>query len=637
MITSPYGSWKSPIQPKLLASAGVSIGSVWADGEEVYWIEGRPLEKGRQAIVRRKPDGRTADLLPAEWNARTAVHEYGGGSYFVHRGQVFFSNFADQRLYTLDPAPRPLTPEPAERWGLRYADGRVTPDGRWIVCVRQRHRDELNADNELVILPIEGGAPHILASGYDFYSDPRPSPDGKKLAWLCWNHPNMPWDGTELWMADLAPGGLSNPQKIAGGPEESIFQPQWSPSGVLHFVSDRTGWWNLYRFDGAMRALAPMEAEFGQPQWVFGLSNYTFLPDGSLACLFSRDGIDHLAILSPAGAFRTLEMAYQSLGSLHFGGGKLWMVAASPRLRPVILAVDPVSGAAEIIQRSATLQIDPGYISIPRPIKFPTENGLSAYALFYPPLNQDFAAPAEELPPLIVISHGGPTGATVAALSLSIQFWTSRGFGVVDVNYGGSSGFGRAYRQRLNGQWGVVDVQDCINAAKYLIAQGFADPKRVAVRGGSAGGYTTLVGLTMYDFFAAGASHFGLADLVPFVKDTHKFESRYLDRLIGPYPEQAELYRQRSPVNYAHQINCPVILFQGLEDKVVPPSQAEIMVRALEARRIPHAYLAFEGEQHGFRKAETIERVAEAELYFYSRVFGFELAEPVKPVKIVHG
>jgi dipeptidyl aminopeptidase/acylaminoacyl peptidase len=313
------------------------------------------------------------------------------------------------------------------------------------------------------------------------------------------------------------------------------------------------------------------------------------------------------------------------------------MVAASPRLRPVILAVDPVSGAAEIIQRSATLQIDPGYISIPRPIKFPTENGLSAYALFYPPLNQDFAAPAEELPPLIVISHGGPTGATVAALSLSIQFWTSRGFGVVDVNYGGSSGFGRAYRQRLNGQWGVVDVQDCINAAKYLIAQGFADPKRVAVRGGSAGGYTTLVGLTMYDFFAAGASHFGLADLVPFVKDTHKFESRYLDRLIGPYPEQAELYRQRSPVNYAHQINCPVILFQGLEDKVVPPSQAEIMVRALEARRIPHAYLAFEGEQHGFRKAETIERVAEAELYFYSRVFGFELAEPVKPVKIVHG
>jgi dipeptidyl aminopeptidase/acylaminoacyl peptidase len=635
-----YGSWLSPIKAELLASTSIGLGAISPSGDDTYWLETRPLEKGRQVIVRRSPEGMVTDMTPPEFNARTTVHEYGGGAYLVHGQTVYASNFADQRLYRLTPQLIPITPAPSIPCGLRYADGRVTPDGKWIICVRQSHRNELEADNELVAIPTDAatgaeGEAHIIASGYDFYSNPRISPDGRQLAWLCWNHPNMPWDGAELWIAGLTPGGtLTHPQRIAGSPIESIFQPEWSPEGVLHFVSDRTGWWNLYRYNSRPEPLTSMEAEFGQPQWVFGQSNYTFLLDGSIACVYSQGGMDHLAVISPQGEIQPVEIGFTSMWSLKYGMDRLWLVGASPTESATLVAVNLKDQRVEVIKKSSTLEVDPGYVSIPRHIEFPTENGLTAHAFYYPPANKDFAAPAEEKPPLLVISHGGPTGATDAVFSLDVQFWTSRGFGVVDVNYGGSTGYGRAYRERLNGQWGVVDIQDCINAARYLIAQGEADGKRVAVRGGSAGGYTTLVGLTMYDFFAAGASYFGLADLETWVKDTHKFESRYLDRLVGPYPEMKKRYRQRSPVNFAHQIKCPMILFQGLEDKVVPPSQAEVMVQALEEKKLPYAYLAFEGEQHGFRKAETIKRAAEAELYFYSRVFGFELPEPVEPVEI---
>jgi dipeptidyl aminopeptidase/acylaminoacyl peptidase len=378
-----------------------------------------------------------------------------------------------------------------------------------------------------------------------------------------------------------------------------------------------------------------MQAEFAEPQWIFGQTNYVVLPDGRLACIYSQDGIDHLGLIpAHGGKLLLVEIGYTVLYSLAFDGDRLWVIGSSPTEGSSILAIDPNTGAVQVIRKGLVHYIAAGYISIPRSIEFPTEGGLTAYALYYPPTNQDYVAPAGMKPPLIVISHGGPTGSTAASFSLGIQYWTSRGFSVVDVNYGGSSGYGRAYRQRLNGQWGVVDVQDCINAARYLIERGEADPQRLIVRGGSAGGYTTLVALTMFKFFAAGASHFGISDLEPFAIDTHKFESRYLDRLIGPYPEAKELYRQRSPIHYINQISCPMILFQGLEDKVVPPSQAEMMAKALQEKGLPYAYLAFEGEQHGFRKADTIQRTAEAELYFYARVFGFELAEPVEPVEI---
>lgn len=643
---APYGSWLSPIKANLLASAGLRLSAPWYEEKTLYWLEGRPLEKGRMAIVMRKPDGAIVDVLPKDFNARTTVHEYGGGAYFVCGSTVYFSNFSDQRLYRVEPGAQPvaITPEAEMPRGLRYADGRLSADKRWIVCVRQRHYDELNADNELVAIPANGsGEAKIIAGGSDFYASPRFSPNGRQLAWLSWEHPNMPWDGTELWVADFNAndGTLSQPRRAAGSPAESIAEPQWGPDGKLYFISDRSGWWNLYCFEGSVRALCPMDAEFCGPQWSFGSSDYVFLPqrggDFAIACLYSQNGIDHLGILSPQnGQLQTLDIAPTFLGAMVAGDGELYLIGAGPTVEPALLSVNPVNGAVAVMRKSSSLEIDPGYISSPQAIEFPTENGLTAHALFYPPANRDFVAPDGEKPPLLVISHGGPTAATAAVLSLGIQYWTSRGFGVVDVNYGGSTGYGRAYRERLNGNWGVVDVQDCIHAAKYLISQGQADVKRVAVRGGSAGGYTTLVSLTMYDFFAAGASYYGIADLEPFARDTHKFESRYLDRLIGPYPEALELYRQRSPIHYVDQISCPMILLQGLEDKVVPPSQAEIMVRALQAKGLPYAYLPFEGEQHGFRKAESIQRAAEAELYFYSRVFGFDLAEAVEPVEIAN-
>jgi dipeptidyl aminopeptidase/acylaminoacyl peptidase len=633
---APYGSWKSPITSDLIVSETIWPGKSVLDGDDIFWCEMRPAEGGRYVIVRRTPDRQAVDVTPAGYNVRTTVHEYGGGAYVVDGGTVFFSNFADQRLYRQDRGaePRPITPA----GDMRYADGVVDRRRGRLICVREDHTAAGEAVNAIVAVALDGErAAEVLVQGRDFYSTPRLSPDGANLAWLAWSHPNMPWDGSELWVAPVAEDGTLGVAKlVAGGAEESIFQPAWSPGSVLHFVSDRTGWWNLYRLHGGRaEALHPMEAEFGVPQWVFGMSTYGFESEQRIVCVYQSNGVDHLAILDSAtGMLETIQTPYTLCEDPQVAPGQVLFLAGSPTEFPTLIRLDLATRRVEVLRRSSELTIDPGYISEPRAIEFPTDGGLTAHAFFYPPRNRDYAAPRGERPPLLVMSHGGPTGATSAALDLEKLYWTSRGVAVLDVNYGGSTGYGRAYRQRLNGQWGVVDVNDCANGARELARRGEVDGGRLAITGGSAGGYTTLCALTFRDDFRAGASHFGISDLEVFVKDTHKFESRYLDRLIGPYPERKDLYQERSPINFTNRLECPVILFQGLEDKVVPPNQAELMVDALRAKQLPVAYVAFEGEQHGFRKAENIKRALDGEYYFYSRVFGFQPAEPIEPVAI---
>ena len=480
-----------------------------------------------------------------------------------------------------------------------------------------------------------------MAGGRDFFAAPRFSPDGSRLAWICWDMPNMPWDGTELWAAEVRWGGeIGRASQVAGGPRESIFQPGWSPGGDLHFVSDRTGWWNLYRREagGSDTNLTPTDAEFGVPAWEFGYATYAFLADGRIACVSHRSGSEHLSMLdATTGELLDLDLPYATFAPyLDADGSRLVFVAGGPAIPHQVVSLDFVTRGVDVVRESERLSFDPGYVSVAEPIEFPTEGGLSAHAYHYPPANPEFVAPEGERPPLVVMSHGGPTAESSPEFDIRLQFFTSRGFAVVDVNYGGSTGYGREYQQRLLGRWGVVDVQDCINAARYLVEEGGADPGRLLVSGGSAGGWTTLCALVFHDVFAAGASYFGVSDLEPFASHTHKFELKYIDDLVGPWPRAAEVWRARSPVRHAGLLSRPVILFQGLEDEVVPPSQSEIMVQALEANGIPYAYLTFEGEQHGFRKAENIARSLEAELYFYSRIVGFELAEPVEPIEIHH-
>jgi dipeptidyl aminopeptidase/acylaminoacyl peptidase len=640
--TAPYGSWTSPITSSLIASGAVRLGPVAMLGDDVYALESRPTEGGRYVVVRRGADGSAVDVTPPGTNVRSRVHEYGGGSYLVGDGALFYCNFADQRLYRIElgpgAAPVAITPEPEQPAALRYADPQLTRDRRTLICVRERHAGG-EVINELVALPADGaGDARILAGGRDFYAYPRIRPDGAALAWIQWDHPNMPWDGTELWCAELTAGGaLAGPRKIAGGRDESIFQPAWSPGGALHFVSDRTGWWNLYRVDGdAATPLAAMAAEFGAPQWGIDATRYGFLADGTIACVYTRRGIDHLGAIAPGAALREIATPFTAIQSIAAGPLGVAVTAGGATEIASIARIALPAGEVTVIRRSLDAALDPGTVSAAQPIEFPTTGDRTAHALYYPPHNRGFAAPAGERPPLLVISHGGPTAAASGALNLGIQFWTSRGFAVVDVNYGGSSGYGRAYRERLDGTWGITDVDDCVAAARYLADQGLADRARLAIRGGSAGGYTTLAALTFRDVFAAGASYYGVADLEGLAHETHKFEARYLDRLIGPYPAARDLYRARSPVHHTDRLATPMILFQGLEDKVVPPSQAEAMVAALDRKAVPYAYLPFAHEQHGFRRAENIQRSLDAELYFYGRILGFQPADPIEPVAIRH-
>jgi len=643
-LTAPYGSWKSPISSDLIASGSTRLGHVTLDSGNLYWLESRPTEGGRSVLVRRGPDGVVEDVTQPDAYVRTRVHEYGGGAYLVHGDTVFYSDFANQMLHRKDKGDDafPISPEPTIAAGLRYADMRLTPDGRTLVAVQEHHDGTNEPINSVVSLPSIGTLePVTIALGRDFYAFPRVSPDGRQIVWLEWDHPNMPWDGTELWIADLAPdGSASNARKIAGGLEESIFQPSWSPAGLLHFISDRTGWWNLYRIevDGAITALAPIDAEIGQPQWVFDMASYVFLSGGRIACVVNENGIQRLGIIEPGiDIISPLDTPFTAFGHIASDGdNRLALLAGGPDVQMSVVLIDLSSGTPqiEIVKRGNETEIDTRYLSPAQPIEFPTGGGLTAHALYYAPANRDYVAPDGELPPLVVFSHGGPTGAVSGELDFSIQFWTSRGIAVVDVNYGGSTGYGRAYRERLKGRWGIVDVEDCANAARYLVQQGLADGNRLAIRGGSAGGYTTLASLAFTDLYGAGASYFGVADLELLAKETHKFESRYLDGMIGPYPEARDIYLERSPINHTDKLSSPMIIFQGLEDEVVPPSQAEAMVAALKEKGLPYAYLAYEGEQHGFRRAENIKRSLDAELYFYGKIFGFAPADEIEPVQI---
>jgi dipeptidyl aminopeptidase/acylaminoacyl peptidase len=623
----------------MLTDAGIGLSEISADGADLYWVESRPAEAGRWVIVRRMPDGVVEDVSPAGFNSRTRAHEYGGGAYGVADGVVISSSFEDQRVYRLDGAePQPITPEPQLPAGDRYADYAMHND--LVFCVREHHRPDAEAVNEIVAFPIDGSAsPRVIAGGHDFYSSPSVSPDGGHLAWLSWDHPNMPWDGTELWSAALAPDGtLGEATRVAGGSDESVFQPEWSPDGRLHFVSDRTGWWNLYRSEGSpdVTSLYPMDAEFGSPQWQFGYRRYAFLSATQIAAVYEDDGISRLAVVEN----RTLSICDSDrdviADTLAVASGRVWTVAASVTDPAAVVGIDPNTGEGKVVRSSHSLDLDRGYLSRPETITFPTTGGAIAHAFYYPPANADFVAAAGELPPLVVWSHGGPTGATKQGFTLGRQFWTSRGFALVDVNYRGSAGYGRDYRNALRGQWGIIDTDDCIAAARYLADQGLVDRQRMAIRGGSAGGYTTLCALTFHDEFATGASYFGVADIGALAEETHKFESRYMDSMIGPYPEAADRYRERSPVFHTDQLSKPMLILQGLDDEVVLPNQAEMMIEALDGKAIPYAYLAFEGEGHGFRRAENIERSAEAELLFYGWVFGFAPAGDMRSIEIHH-
>lgn len=639
-LTARFGAWKSPVTSDLIVAEAIGLDDVLLDGNNVYWVEARPQEGGRHVLVHRAAAGSSTDVNPPPLNARTRVHEYGGAAALVHHGAAYFSNYSDQQLYRIAPGgePQPLTPAPASPdQSLRYADGRI--DGsrhRWI-GVRQDHLTNLHEPvNSIVAIDLAaGGAGVVLAEGYDFYSNPRLSPDGRRLAWLCWNHPNMPWVETELWIAEVAADGhLVEQRKVAGGNAVSVFQPEWSPDGRLYFVSDQSGWWNLYRLegDGNARNLCPMAAEFGQPQWVFGQSTYGFLSNREIVCAFSK-GTGTLARLDvETGTVSAFNLPFTEYESVRCDGGRVAFRGGSPSAPSAIVLLDAATGKFEILRTA--MADDPTlrpYYSAPQAIDFPSASGRIAHALFYPPKNPDFEAPKGELPPLVVKCHGGPTAAASSSLDLGIQFWTSRGIAVVDVNYGGSTGYGRAYRDLLHSQWGVVDVEDCAAAVKYLAGRALVDPHRAVITGGSAGGFTVLACLTssrdeIRNCFVSGASHYGVSDVAALAQDTHKFESRYLDWLIAPYSDAdprveaqyRQVYRQRSPVHACVNLSVPVAFFQGTEDMVVPPNQTELMVDALHAKGIAVSYLLFEGEQHGFRQAANIKRALDAELCFFA-------------------
>jgi len=637
---APYGSWVSPIRIDDVVGDVIGLGEPWIDGDDTYWLEARPAEGGRRVLVRSGADGVIADLTRPPFNVRSRVHEYGGGSYVAAEGIVVFSNFVDGRLYRLDPGseePIPITPDGP--W--RYADLRADRLRRRFVAVREDHSAEGPPIAAIVGVPLDGREPPtVLVVGPDFLAAPRLSPDGGRLAWLEWDHPDMPWDASRLRIATVrSDGTLGDAVLAAGGPDESIAQPEWSASGEIHFVSDRTGWWNLYRLlDGpTLDALAPMEAEFADPAWIFGRSSYAFTADGSIVSVARRDGRDRLLHVRPDELVGEIDTPYTEFEGLVAGSTGIVSIAGLPAEPTVVVRLDAATLAvAGVLRRASGIVLDPELVAVPETVHFPTSGGRTAHALYHAPRNPRFVAPAGERPPLVVLSHGGPTSNASTALDLTTQLLTSRGIAVVDVDYGGSAGYGRAYRRELNGRWGIVDVDDCVAAARFLVARGDVDATRMAIAGGSAGGYTTLSALAFRDVFAAGVSRFGVGDLETMTQDTHKFESRYLDRLVGPYPDAAETYRERSPVHFLDRISCPVLVMQGLDDRVVPPSQAEAIVAALAANGIPYAYLAFEGEGHGFRGAAAIRRSLEAELSFLGQVFGFEPADALEPIDL-HG
>ncbi len=649
-ITAPYGAWASPISIDLVAGSAVALSEPQPAGDDVYWLEGRSSEGGRRTLIRHTPDGATRELTPAPFNVRNRVHEYGGGSYRADRGRLVVSSFADGRLWSIDPEdvrpPEAITPEGP--W--RYADLRVDPVRPVLYAVRETHdaQDDVPSRvvNELVAVALDGadrGSVRVLVSGPDFVAAPRPSPDGSMMAWLEWDHPDMPWDATRLRVAPIAAdGSLGEARTVAGGPGISIVQPEWSPGGILHFVSDETAWWNLYAFDapggldGPVRNLAPMDAELGDPAWVFDRSTYTFLDDGAILAIGRADGRDGLVRISADGTVTRVDLPFTELEGLRFDAGQAVVIAAGAHDGVVLLRLDPATGEpAGVLARSLSEPLGAGALPAAEPIAFPTAGGATARALFFPPTSGVFEGPAGERPPLVVLSHGGPTSSASSALSLDRAFFTSRGIAVVDVDYRGSTGYGRPYRDALKGQWGVADVDDCVAAARFLAERGSVDPARMAIRGGSAGGYTTLAALTFRpEVFAAGISHYGIADLELIHADSHKFEARYEETLVAPWATGRQVYRDRSPIHFLDRVRAPMLLCQGLDDKVVPPTQLDAMVAAFTACGLPHVAMTFEGEGHGFRRAETKRAVYRAELAFLGRVFGFIPADGIEPMEI---
>ncbi len=637
---APFGSWESPIPIELLVEGRVSLSEIRFDpaGDgSVLWLESRPQDDGRTALVRWSREGGSVDISPPGMYVRDRVHEYGGAPYLVRGDLVVVSDFATGRLHRVaaDRSSEPFTPDGQ----FRYADYELDAGRNRLLAVREDHSGDGEAVNTIVAIPFDGSEPVILAEGADFFAAPRLSPDGSSLAWLRWSHPNLPWDGTELVVARLdAAGRATDARVVAGSASDWVSQPAWSRDGVLHFVAEPTGWMNLHRLvDGRVEAVTDEQAEFAYPDWLFGFRNYAFAADGSILAIGRSRGRDRLYRIPAAGGRpATLDLPYTELSSIDVLDDLVVIDAASPAEFASVVLVDLRDGSHEVLHRSSTAEIDPADVSAPETIEFPTTGGVTAYGLYYPPTSQRFAGLPGERPPLVVSSHGGPTAQAFGGLTLTYQMFTSRGFGFLDVDYGGSTGYGREYRKRLEGQWGVVDVDDCVNGARFLAERGDVDGARVAVRGGSASGYTTLCGLAFRDAFGAGISYFGIGDLLAFAKETHKFESRYLDRLLGPLPQAEQVYRERSPNNYAHQIRCPVLILQGLEDRVVPPAEAERIVDSLWERRIPHAYLPFEGEDHGFRKAESILAAARGELSFLGQVFGFQPADDIDPIEVVN-
>jgi dipeptidyl aminopeptidase/acylaminoacyl peptidase len=639
---APYGTWPSTISAERVAAgatpmSGLQVGG--ADGNDIFWLAGRAAESGRNTLLRHH-GAHSDELTPAPFNVRTRVHEYGGGAYLVDGDTAYFSHFVDNRLYRLDFSVEGTAPVALSQGGKhRFADFVLDRANSRLIGVRELHGDDEHAQPVNTISAVTfDGVETVLAHGADFYSSPRLAPDGRTLAWLSWDHPRMPWQGTTLWRANLqADGTLEAPVHVAGGAEESICQPEWSPDGLLHFVSDRSGWWNLYRQDAdqAIVALCPMEAEFAAPHWTFGNSMYGFRSAGEIICTYIDKGVSRLARLLPAsGKLEAIANPYEEIRELRVAPGMVAMLAGSPTIALELARIDFTEEGVEILAQSIEDLPDEANLSVPVNLSYPSANGRTSHAFFYPPRNRDVAAPDGTRPPVIVISHGGPTGMTVNTLKLATQFWTSRGFGVLDVNYGGSTGFGRAYRDLLRGQWGIVDVEDCVAGARALVERGLADGDRLIIRGGSAGGLTTLCALTFHDVFKLGASYYGVSDLKGLDQDSHKFESHYNAYLIAPQPAAEALYQARSPINHTDKLKRPMIFFQGLDDKVVPPQQSETMVAALRSRGVPVAYVPLEGEGHGFRKGENIVRTLEAELYFYQRMFGLHDAAAPAPVHI---
>jgi dipeptidyl aminopeptidase/acylaminoacyl peptidase len=636
---APFGTWSSPVTADVLMRGMLGLSNPQVVDGDLYWMESRPAEAGRTTVMRRRADGTVEECVPAPFNVRTRVHEYGGICYAAHDGRLFFSHFADGRIHasTLDSSalPRPLTADD----GRRFADFCVDAARGRLIAVAEEDVPGDQPRAFLAAVDLDDGTVTELASGHDFFAGPRLAPDGRRLCWIDWDHPRMPWDGTTLREAALdADGSVAAIDRIAGGPEESVFQPGWLPDGRLVFVSDRTGWWNLYVAEGnGVRALLPSPNDFGLPLWQFGMRTWAARDDGHVACTWQASGGDHLGLLDPdTGALHEFDLPWTGIDFLVTDGDHLAFVGSSPRRFPELVRLDPHTDAAEVLRRSSDLALDTEDIARPEAVTYPTgpDGAVEAHAFFYPPTHRSCRGAAGEKPPLIVIGHGGPTAATSPTLNLKVQYWTSRGFAVLDVNYRGSTGHGRAYRDALKGAWGVADVEDVVAGARFLARRGDVDPERLAIRGGSAGGLTVLNALIHHDVFRAGASLYGVADLTRLAEDTHKFESRYLDSLIGPWPEAREVYEARSPVNHADGLDAPMIFLQGLDDRVVPPSQSEAMVEALDRKGVPVAYLAFEGEQHGFRQAANIRRALEAELGFYGRIFGFTPADDVEPIEI---